>query len=184
MSLRHWFRKLEPRVLDMMKSAIFIRFKPWVDKHDVFSFEREPLARGLAFGLFCCLIPGPLQMLGALLACALWRGNAIAAFAATLVSNPLTIVPLYAIAFHLGTFVMSGHTESVSVSSITSLGFGSKDWFFALSTWIKSLGWPLVIGLPILGLIMAANAYALVQILWLWPVFQRLRRMQKKVQPF
>ena len=72
-SLRLWFRLLEPRVLGMMQSPVFVRIRPWIDKHDLFSFVREPLARGLAFGLFCSLIPGPLQMLGTLAAFPLVR---------------------------------------------------------------------------------------------------------------
>jgi uncharacterized protein len=180
MRLRQWFRLLEPRVLGMMNSPLFVRIKPWVDQHDVFSFRREPLARGLAFGMFCSLIPGPLQMLASLLACALFRANIIAAFAATIVSNPITIVPLYVAAFHIGAALLPGQADLAPISSVTSFSFGSTDWFMALSTWVQSLGWPLVLGLPILGVLMALCAYALVQILWLWPIWMRFRRMQRK----
>lgn len=179
--LKQWFRTLEPRVLSMMNGPVFVRIKPWADKHDIFSFAREPLARGLAFGLFCSLIPGPLQMLAALSACVLWRGNIVAGFAATLVSNPLTIVPLYIAAFNIGAFILPGESVLPPLSSMTQASFGSTDWFIAISVWLQSLGWPLVIGLPLLGVYIAISGYALVQILWLWPVHRRLRNMKRKV---
>lgn len=180
MSLRQWFRQLEPRVLRMINSPVFVRIKPWVDQHDVFSFRREPLARGLAFGMFCSLIPGPLQMLASLLVCVMFRANVIAAFAATIVSNPITIVPLYVAAFHIGAVLLPGQAELVPISSVMSVSFGSTDWFMALSTWVQSLGWPLALGLPILGVLMAVFAYALVQVLWLWPIWVRLRKIKRK----
>jgi uncharacterized protein len=163
--LRQWFLALEPRVLKMMNSPLLIKIKPWADKHDIFSFVREPLARGLAFGLFCSLIPGPLQMLGALAACVFWRGNIVAGFCATLVSNPLTILPLYIAAFKIGAFILPGQVTLPPVSSIANASFG----------------WPLVVGLPVLGLLLAGFGYAIVQIAWLWPVYMRRRTIKRKV---
>ena len=161
----------------MMQSPVFVRIRPWIDKHDLFSFVREPLASGLAFRLFCSLIPGPLQMLGTLAACAAWRGNIIAGFAATVVSNPITIVPLYVVAFQIGSFVLPGEQVLVPIGQID---FSSAGWMLALSQWVQSLGWPLVVGLPILGLAMGALAYVVVQALWLWPVCLRFRRMKSR----
>jgi uncharacterized protein len=179
-SMRRWFLALEPRVLAMMNGPLLIKIKPWADKHDIFSFAREPLARGLAFGLFCSLIPGPLQMIGALAACVLWRGNIVAAFAATLVSNPFTIVPLYIAAFNIGAFILPGKVVLPPVSQIATANFGSADWYIAMSTWLQSLGWPLVVGLPILGLVLAGLGYVMVQVGCLWPVYKRQRSMKSK----
>ena len=178
--LRQWFLALEPRVLAMMSGPFLIKIKPWADKHDIFSFVREPLARGLAFGLFCSLIPGPLQMLGALAACVLWRGNIVAGFGATLVSNPLTILPLYIAAFNIGAYILPGNVALPPVSNIANASFGTADWYLAMSTWLQSLGWPLVVGLPVLGLLLAGLGYAIVQIAWLWPVYMRHRARKRK----
>ena len=178
--LRQWFLNLEPRVLAMMNGPGLRRIKPWADKHDIFSFTREPLARGLAFGLFCCLIPGPLQMLGALAACVVWRGNIVAGFCATLISNPLTILPLYIAAFNIGALILPGQVTLPSVSSISNASFGTADWYLAMSTWLHSLGWPLVAGLPVLGLLLAGLGYVIVQAVWLWPVYLRHRAMKRK----
>jgi hypothetical protein len=49
-----------------------------------------------------------------------------------------------------------------------------------MSTWLQSLGWPLVVGLPVLGLLLAGLGYAMVQIGWLWPVYKRHRTIKRK----
>lgn len=185
-----WFESLEPRVLDMLNGPFTSKLRPWVDQHDLFSFAREPLARGLAFGLFCSLIPGPLQIIGTVIACTLWRGNIIAGAVATFISNPITIVPIYLLAYQIGTLILpDAGAAAPSLAGLASHTFGTSEWFTAIGQMLQSMGWPLVLGLMILGLNMAALAYAMVQVFWLWPVHQRQIRMkraaarQKKLLP-
>lgn len=174
MTLRTWLRKLEPRVLSEFDRPGLAWMKSWLDGHDVFSFTRHPLAKGIAFGLFCGMIPGPLQVLGASVMCILFRGNIIAGVVATFLTNPLTIIPLYVVAFHLGAAVLPG------VHSIApwSGGQGGASFFEALMTWVKAMGWPLVVGLPILALMFACTGYVITQFLWLQPVLRRAKRMR------
>ncbi len=149
--------------------------KGWLDKHDVFCFSREPLAKGIAFGLFCALIPGPLQIIAAAILCVYFRGNVLAAAAGTLLSNPLTIVPLYVVAFKIGAFLLPG----AHVLPPWRGESGSDGFFTALIDWIQAMGWPLVVGLPTLALIIASTGYAITQIIWLTPVMRRAKRMDK-----
>jgi uncharacterized protein len=174
MTLRTWLRTLEPRVLSEFDRPGLAWMKSWLDGHDVFSFTRHPLSKGIAFGLFCGLIPGPLQVLGASLLCILFRGNIIAGVAATFLTNPLTIIPLYVVAFHLGDAVLPG----VHTIPPWSGGQGGVGFFAAVMTWVKAMGWPLVVGLPLLALMIACTGYVLTQFLWLRPVMKRIRRMR------
>ena len=48
-----------------------------------------------------------------------------------------------------------------------------------LGAWMQALGTPLLVGLPTLGLVMAALGYATVQLLWLAPALQRKRRLAR-----
>lgn len=175
---RSWLRHLEPRVLDTLNSPGLKRLRPWLDRHDVFSFTREPLARGVAFGVLCGLIPGPLQILGSLGLCAWLRGNVIAAAIATAYTNPLTIVPLYWLAFQIGAFLLPGN--QIMPPSVAPEG-GMGAWAVGLGEWMRALGWPLLMGLPVLAGVLAANAYALMQIFFLMPVIRRARRMRRSV---
>ena len=149
--------------------------KPWIDRHDLLSFTRRPLARGVAIGLFCGLIPGPLQVVATLVVCSFCRGNIVAGVVATFYTNPLTIVPLYIAAFHLGDRLIPGvHV----MPAFAEIGFGSPGWVSALSDWVQALGWPLVVGLPVMGAWFAINGYWLISHLWLRPVVARAKRMK------
>lgn len=177
---RLWLRHLEPRVLESLSNSVFKRLRPWLDQHDVFSFNREPLARGVAIGMFCGLIPGPLQILGSIGMCVWLRGNVIAAVLTTAYTNPLTIVPLYWLAFKIGAFLMPGH--QVLPPFVAPQG-SMFDWMQGLGAWVTALGWPLLIGLPVLAVMLALNAYALIQIFFLTPVIRRARRMRLLSHP-
>ena len=60
--------------------------------------NRRSAAGAVAAGLFCGLIPGPLQMLGAAICALVFRVNLPLALLVTLYTNPFTIVPLYVLA--------------------------------------------------------------------------------------
>ena len=148
MRIKQWFRSLEPRVLVEFDRPLLAWAKPWIDRHDLLSFTRRPLARGVAIGLLCGLIPGPLQVAATVIVCSFCRGNIVAGVVATFYTNPLTIVPLYIAAFHIGDRLIPGvHV----MPAFADIGFGSPGWVSALSEWVQALGWPLVIGLPVMG---------------------------------
>lgn len=174
---RSWLRHLEPRVLDSLNNPWLRRIRPWLDSHDVFSFTREPLARGIAIGMLCGLIPGPLQILGSLAMCAWLRGNVIAAALATAYTNPLTIVPLYWLAFQIGAFLLPG--QQAMPPFVVPQG-DLMQWVSGMGEWMTALGWPLLLGLPVLAILLAANAYALVQVFFLMPVIRRAKRMRAR----
>lgn len=176
-SLRRWLRGLEPRVRAHMNRPWLLRSLPWLEQRELFRFQRQPLARGVAAGMFCGLIPGPLQIPGTLLACAWLRGNVVAGGVATFYTNPLTTVPLYALAFYLGALLMPGEQVLPSWGSVAPGGDFSVQ---ALGAWMQALGTPLLVGLPALGLLLAMLGYALVHLLWLAPALQRHRRLRRR----
>jgi uncharacterized protein len=175
---RSWLRGLEPRVLQTLNGPLLGRLRPWLDGHDVFSFTREPLARGVAIGILCGLIPGPLQVLGSIGMCAWLRGNIIAAVIATAYTNPLTIVPLYWLAFQIGAAILPG-THVMPHLDMHHESF--TQWASGMVEWMMALGWPLLLGLPILGVVLAASMYGLVQLMFLLPVWRRARRMRAQL---
>ncbi len=176
MKLRSWLRQLEPRVLAEFDRPALAWLKPWLDRHDVFSFTREPLARGLAFGILCGTVPGPVQVIGTTLLCVFFRGNVIAGIVGSMWTNPLTLVPIYVVAFKLGALVLPGaHTMPAWNGAAGTGGF-----FSGLVDWVQALGWPLAVGLLLLGSLLAVNAYALTQIAFLAPVRRRLKRMRAR----
>ncbi len=126
--------------------------------------NRRSAAGGVAVGLFCGMIPGPLQMLGAGIMCVFFRVNLPLALVGTLFSNPLTIVPLYLVAFMIGRVVTGSHAQFTQPPEV--------DWnslpelMSAWAHWIMQLGEPLLVGLPLLALLLAAAGYFSVKLGW------------------
>jgi len=173
--IRHWLRRLEPRVLAELDRPALAWAKPWLDRHELFSFTRRPLARGLAIGLLCGLIPGPLQVAFTLVLCSLLRANVVIGVVTTFYTNPLTIVPLYALAFQIGSAVLPGEQRMPAFDA----GVAADGWLRALAEWVSALGWPLVVGLPLMGCWFAMNGYVLFTWWWLRPIVARGRRMRR-----
>lgn len=150
---------------------------------NLWHLNRHSAARGLAIGMACGLIPGPLQMFGSALTCLFWHANLPLALLATLYTNPLTIVPLYMLAYALGAFLLGESTPFTHPPELGDAGWLS--WLQALADWAVSLGKPLALGLPVLALALAVAAYFACHFLWRWHVLRqwRRRRGHRTMQP-
>ncbi len=157
---------LPPLTLPPMPRKYFKRYMPSADKvrglkilglfgetlfHPaLWDLNRRSAAGGVATGLFCGLIPGPLQMLGAGVAAILFRINLPVALLTTLYTNPITIVPLYLIAAPPPDWVFSQPLASAE----------------ALGQWMLGLGTPLVLGVFLLACILSVAGYVAVRVMW------------------
>jgi uncharacterized protein len=173
--LVQWCKRLEPKVARQFERPWLRWAGPWLTRHDALAFRRRPLAVGVAVGMLSGLIPGPAKAVVALLLCSMLRGNAIAAVATTFYINPLTIVPAYLLAYRLGLFLLPGATPTALSPTID---LTSVEGMMALGPWILDMGWPLLLGLFVMGFWLAANAYWLVNYLWLRPVVARAKRIR------
>ena len=143
--------------------------------------NRHSAAGAVAVGLFCGLIPGPLQMLGAAICCVVLRVNLPLALIITLYSNPLTIVPLYVAAFAIGDVAL-GSTGSVAFSAPPELvGMDITGWIGAMIHWMAGLGKPLALGLVLLAASLSFAGYFIVRGAWrIWLVRQwRARQLNR-----
>ena len=142
--------------------------------------SRHSAAGGVAIGLFCGLIPGPLQMIGAILLAVYLRVNLPLAIVMTFYTNPLTIVPLYVLAFTLGKWVIGDSQAAFA----TPPDFNwAAPWASAqgLGEWVVGLGPALGVGLPLLATLFAIGGYVLVWSLWSLHLlrYQSIRRQRK-----
>ncbi|PQJ27140.1 hypothetical protein BSZ32_00580 [Rubritalea profundi] len=78
---------------------------------------RATVANGLSIGLFCAMLPIPMQMLVAALGCLRGRGNVPVALAACWVTNPVTQIPIWVLQEKFGWWLH----ESVGVPNIPFL---------------------------------------------------------------
>ncbi len=127
--------------------------------------NRHSAAGAVAAGMFCGLIPGPLQMLGAAICAVVFRVNLPLALVTTFYTNPFTIVPLYIVAYALGRWALPGD-HSGFVPPPESGEEGLLAWMRALIDWMIGLGAPLALGLVLLASALALAGYFLVRLAW------------------
>ncbi len=158
------------------------RLKPWLGHHNLWHLNRRSVAGGVAVGAFAGLVPGPLQMLSATLIAIPLRVNLPVAVFTTLYTNPLTIVPLYVLAYKLGAWITGDEMQRIPAFAFD---WNQGSWLQAIPAfahWFLSLGAPLFIGLFLLACLLAAASYFAVRglwrlhVLWEWRK-RRLRRL-------
>jgi len=163
-------RKLLRRHLpdtDAVRSHRWVaRFGRLLHHPNLWHLNRDSAAGAVAIGLFSGLVPGPLQMLTALVLAVALRRNIPVALLTTLYTNPFTIVPLYGLAYGYGRLLLGGNYNAAEIAPFV------MDWgdiagsLRALADWMFALGKPLAIGLPALALTLAAAGYVAVQVGW------------------
>lgn len=128
--------------------------------------NRHSAAGAVAVGLFCGLIPGPFQMPGAALMCVLFRVNLPLSLFTTLYTNPLTLVPIYILAFNIGALVLGGEHAFTAPPELS--GMALTTWLLELGNWMAALGKPLALGLVLLAAVLSMTGYVTVKAAWRW----------------
>jgi uncharacterized protein (DUF2062 family) len=164
--LRKRFQRFLPSHDSVKRSRYIAFFGSALQHHNLWHLNRRSVAGGVAVGLFCGLIPGPLQMLGSTLLSVILRVNLPVALVATLYTNPFTIVPLYFAAYKLGALV-TGHSAGPAPIPELELTLSNPGpWIPTLLDWITAMGKPFAIGLPLLASILAVSGYFAVLVGW------------------
>ena len=142
------------------------RFGGWLHHPNLWCLNRRSVPGAVAIGLFCGLIPGPLQMLGALLLAVPLRKNIPVALLVTLYTNPLTIVPLYLLAYGYGQILLGAGNSAMPVEPFVWSWSDIGGSLVGLGTWSMALGKPLAVGLPALAATLAAAGYIAMRLGW------------------
>ena len=167
--MRKHFHRYLPTPESILEKRWCAPFRPWLGHPSLWHLNQRSLPGAMAIGLFCGLIPGPFQMLAALLLCIPLRKNIPVALAVTFYTNPFTIVPLYLIAYGYGRLFIGGGD--------LPQGFVPDAWNpSALWEWSLSLGKPLAVGLCALAVTLAVLGYIAAALAWRLHVVRAWRR--------
>lgn len=173
---RKLLRRYLPDRETLDRYEITRRFTPFLKRPELWTIKRNLIAGGLAVGLFCGMIPGPVQMLAALSLAIVLRVNLPVAVVGTFFTNPLTILPLYFLAYTIGLWCIgvpgASALPAFPVSDWNQPGLALGTW----SEWMLGFGQPLVLGVFILACMLGFFGYAVVQISWRLNVLHALRR--------
>lgn len=163
---RKFFRHYLPDAATVRANRYVALFGSLLHHPNLWHLNRGSVAGGFAVGLFSGLVPGPLQMLTAAILAVPLRVNLPVALITTLYTNPLTIVPLYVLAYEYGKLLLfeAGGEYLVQPFQTDWLNFSAS--MRALLDWMLQLGKPLAVGLVALALTLAAAGYLAVKIGW------------------
>jgi len=161
-----------------------IRDNPWLRPFAssllhprLWHLNRHSAAGAVAAGLFCGLIPGPLQMLGAAVCALIFRVNLPLAMFVTFYTNPFTIVPLYLLAYQIGRLTIGQSNGFITPPSFSATDF--IGWTNAMQSWMLSVAQPLGIGLVLLAGGLAVVGYFATKTAWRIYLINAWRRRKK-----
>lgn len=140
--------------------------------------NRHSAAGAVAAGLFCGLIPGPLQMIGAALAALIFRVNLPLALLVTLYTNPFTIVPLYLVAYQLGRLLTGDSAGFVAPPEFSATAF--VGWTEAMQDWMLMVAKPLGLGLVALACALSLLGYLATRAAWRLYLVSAWRRRYRR----
>lgn len=163
---RKFFRRFLPDAASVRNNRHVARLGPWLHHPNLWHLNRRSVAGGFAVGLFSGLVPGsnPVQFTAAALPAVGLHVNLPIAVLVTLYSNPLTIVPLYFVAFKLGQLVLLQGGEPPPGPAFEGQAF--EQWLAVAADWLMTVGKPLLIGVPLLAVLLAAAGYLLADYAW------------------
>jgi uncharacterized protein (DUF2062 family) len=157
---RKFFKRISP---DSKKLSQYKSIR-WLDTllHDaqLWGFKRTNVARGCAIGVFCCMIPMPLQMFLAAIIALLWRANLPLSVALVWISNPITMAPMFYANYKFGSWILQTPGLNLEFE-------WSRAWFFHQ---LHLLWKPLYTGSFVSGIIFSVIVFYAVQLIWAWRV--------------
>ncbi|MGH8672321.1 MAG: DUF2062 domain-containing protein [Burkholderiales bacterium] len=182
---RKYFRKYLPSHESIKSNRFIGYFGPALKHHNLWHLNRHSVAGGVAVGMFTGLIPGPLQVISSVVLTMVFRVNLPVAILTTFYTNPLTIVPLYIVAYQYGKLVTGiTHNGSIPVTALANpFNTSISQWIPALVDWMQAAGKPFLIGLVLLAISLSLVGYLVVQGLWrAYIVLQWRRRLLRRAR--
>lgn len=158
-------RALAPSRAQLEASPSLRGLAPWLGNPKLWHWSRRSVATGAAVGLFIGFAIPVAQILLAAVAAVILRVNLPVAAAGTLITNPLTVPPIYFAAYHLGAWATG--TPALVEFSLTDPA--------ALWENLGTIGPSLFAGLGITATIAAMASYLLISQAWAWRVAAKRR---------
>lgn len=172
--LRRWL----PTAQTMEQTRGFAWLGHYLREHPrLWVLHRRGVALGVALGIGIGVFPLPLQMPAAMLAAVALRANVAAAAAATWLTNPFTMAPIWGLSAYLGSFVVPQQTVPTASPAMLQWAWNApQTWPAAIWEQVTSWGPALLVGFPIAGAALGLTAYVLVYLGWAVLIKQERRR--------
>lgn len=163
---------------------------PLLRRRWLWHFSRRRVALGAGIGVFLGFLIPVAQIAGAALLALLLRANLPVAAFATLVSNPVTFVPITVAAYHTGSALLgvAPHPDAEGAIARAMEQKNAGDPAAAVPSpaapgwWerLRGIGKPLFLGLAVFAVVGGFSAWLLVHAAWTLAVWRKRRRRMRK----
>jgi uncharacterized protein (DUF2062 family) len=137
----------------------------WIYQPNLWHINRHSSATAFFVGFFCAFIPLPSQMIIAAFLSIWLRCNLPLAVALCWITNPVTIPPIFFLAYKVGAVVMGVPPQSVQFEL-------SWEW---ITHGFLAIWQPFLLGCLLCGVFFGCLGYFVVSTLWRWGVLRRWR---------
>ncbi len=135
----------------------------WIYQPQLWQINRNSTSTAFFVGLFCAFIPVPTQMIFAAVIAVAVRCNLPLSVALCWITNPLTMPPIFFLAYKVGAVVMGVTPQSMEFQL-------SWDW---ITHSLVEIWQPFLLGCLICGLFFGSVGFVLVRALWRWSAVRR-----------
>ena len=168
---RKFFTRISTRFRKKKDHPWYLRPFEYILAHPVyFSATRRSVGGGLWVGVFVALLPLPGQTLVAVIGAILLRVNVPVAAITVWISNPITFVPIFYLAYRIGALLLNIPVEVFPDE--LSLAWLSEE---------LALRWkPLALGSLIMAISISSTVYLLVSVVWHISTVRRYRKRHQR----
>jgi len=163
---RRWLKRFLPQRHTVDERWFLRPFRALLHDPALWALHRRNVLRATAVGIICAFVPIPGQSALAGLLALYFRVNVPVALLASLVSNPVTVGPLYYGAYRIGLVILGDH-PSAEAPTVPPASSWSQ---------LGDVVAPLLIGCALLAALSAAIAWLLINWLWVSAIRRQLRR--------
>ena len=167
-------RKIIKRYLpdpDWIKQQRSLRFLgDWIHDPNIWHLTRHSVSKAAFIGLFLAFVPAPTQMLMAGFAAVLFRANMAICIFGVWLTNPLTMGPIYYVAYRVGAAVLGRPASHFSFE-------WSWDW---VTSGLSNIWEPFLLGCLLCGIFCGLLGTTLIRVLWRWHTIHRWHERRKR----
>lgn len=162
---RGLFRKITPRRETVHNHWALKPFTGFLGDPRLWSLQRRTVTPAFGAGLAICFIPLPIHIPLAVMVAIFCRIHIPTIMVSLLLVNPLTVVPVYFLAYKVGVLVTGAPEGGFSFQM-------SWDW---VQNGLGPMWKPFLIGCGVTGALLGLLGYALLDITWRYSVRKRYR---------
>lgn len=153
---RRFFRKFAVKRHEFRERWFLSPFRHLLHDHRLWSIRRRTVVPAVALGTFIAFLPFPGHVVSAALIALALRVNVPVAALTTFISNPLTIGPMFFLAYTVGALILGVEPEPFAMEL-------SIDW---VTHTFVNIWQPMLLGSVLLGGLAALLAYVGLDLLW------------------